>query len=147
MLTLYRFRTNVNSLGVTGLRLFSDEKKNNKKQDEQKVDMQKPKVAIDRLNTLLSGMSSDSSSTQVNMSKIGIAGRKKQSKKHQKQDSDSDSDDEKPAKDIVQAAKNVAQKLGGNPEKTEAELLSKLISHSDQGHEISKDQKSTMNLK
>lgn len=145
MLTFYHFRTNVNLLGVTGLRLFSDEKKNNEKNKKQ--DEQKPKVTIDRLNTLLSGMSSDSSSTQVNMSKIGIAGRKKQTKKHQKQDSDSDSDDEKPAKDIVQAAKKVAQKLGGNPEKTEAELLSKLISHSDQGHEISKDQKSSMNLK
>ena len=92
-------------------------------------------------------MSSDSSSTQVNMSKIGITGRKKQTKKHQKQDSDSDSDDEKPTKDIVQAAKNVAQKLGGNPDRTEAELLSKLISHSDQINEISKEQKSTMNLK
>lgn len=143
------YRTNVNSLGVINLRLFSDEKKNekNKKQDEQKVDIQKPKVAIDRLNTLLSGMSSDSSSTQVNMTKIGIAGRKKQTKKHQKPESDSDSDDEKPAKDIVQAVKNVAIKLGGNPNQTEAELLSKLISHSDQSNEISKELKSTMNLK
>ncbi|CAO1442904.1 unnamed protein product [Diamesa tonsa] len=147
---IYRIvsRTNSNSLGVTSLRLFSDEKKNekNKKQDEQKVDVQKPKVAIDRLNTLLSGMSADSSSTKVNITKIGIAGRKKQTKKHQKIDSDSDSDDEKPAKDIVQAAKNVAQKLGGNRDRTEAELLSKLISHSDQSHEISKEHKSTMNL-
>lgn len=90
-------------------------------------------------------MSSDSSSTQVNMTKIGIAGRKKQTKKHQKHDSDSD--DEKPAKDIVQAAKNVAQKLGGNPNQTEAELLSKLISHSDQSNEITKELKNTMNLK
>ncbi|CAO1434196.1 unnamed protein product, partial [Diamesa serratosioi] len=115
-------------------------------QDDKKVDLQKPKVAIDRLNSLLSNMSSDSSSTKVNMTKIGIAGRQKQTNKQQKIDSDSDSDNESPNQNIVHAARNVARKLGGNEEKTEAELLSKLISHSDQIHEISKEQKSTMNL-
>lgn len=140
---VFRFRTNVNSFGASSLRLFSDEKKKNNEKNNKQVDLQKPKVAIDRLNTLLSSMTSDSPSTHASIKKTVIAGRKKQTKKQQ--EIDSDSDDE--SKNIVQAAKNVARKLGGNKDITEAELLSKLILHSDQTQEISKDHKSTMNLK
>lgn len=81
--------------------------------------------------------------TKVDMKKIGVAGKKK--KKPLTTDS---SDDDKP-KNVVAAAMNLA-KMNSNIEdqkQVEAELLSKLLSHSEVISAMSENQKSSMNLK
>lgn len=139
---------------------FLSSSDDNSKSDNQK----KPKIkdadkneakskAINRLNDLLGSMSTKDSGkvlkSKVEIDKIGIAGRRKNVEKEAKNreaDTESDSDDEKP-NNILDAARKVANKLGGDVKQTESELLSKLLSHSDQISQLSKTQKSSMTLK
>ncbi|XP_065084086.1 small ribosomal subunit protein mS31 [Ochlerotatus camptorhynchus] len=109
-----------------------------KKPPKQEGQSQKPDVkssaALNRLNELLSMMTTESEVQLVK--KIQLAKptgqrrdkgkKKKEDEKKQDSDSDSDSDDEKP-KDLVKATQKVAQSLGGDAKKTEAELLAKLL--------------------
>lgn len=113
-----------------------DQKKKPPKEEghpDQKSDV-KSSAHLNRLNELLSMMSTESEVQLVK--KVQLAkpsgprrdkGRKKKDdEKKQDSDSDSDSDDEKP-KDLVKATQKVAKSLGGDAKKTEAELLAKLL--------------------
>ena len=133
------------------LKNFSDEKKKDEPKPVKKLsDSDDNKPAVNRLNELLASMSKKDSpdlKTTVDIKKIGVAGRKK--KKILKEESSDSSDDEKP-KNIVQAATKLAAKMSNKVEdqkQTEAELLSKLLSHSQEISEMSVNQKSSMNLK
>lgn len=105
------------------------------------------KPAVNRLNELLASMSKKDApalKTKVDLTKIGVAGKKKKLRKD-----DSSDDDEKP-KNVVEAAMKLANKMSNKIEdqkQTEAELLSKLLSHSEEISEMSVNQKSSMNLK
>lgn len=97
------------------------------------------KPSKNRLNDLLTSLAKMDGKTLVNskveLKKIGVAAKKKiqKEKERKKEDSDSDTDDDKP-KNVIEAAKDIAKKIGGDVNQTEAELLSKLL-----GTEISTD--------
>lgn len=119
----------------SGQKRDDGDKKKPPKQEEQsqKADV-KSNVALNRLNELLSMMTTESEVQlvrKVQLPKPQVQrkdkGKKKtEDEKKQDSDSDSDSDDEKP-KNLVKATRNVAKSLGGDAKKTEAELLAKLL--------------------
>lgn len=94
----------------------------------------KSSAALNRLNELLSMMTTESEVQLVKKVQLAKpAGQKREKRKGKKaderkqdSDSDSDSDDEKP-KDLTKATRKVAESLGGDAKKTEAELLAKLL--------------------
>ncbi|XP_055631277.1 28S ribosomal protein S31, mitochondrial [Toxorhynchites rutilus septentrionalis] len=116
----------------------SGKKQAQPEQTDQKKSSEKSTAALKRLNELLTMMNTDNQGELAQLvKKVNIAQppkqeREKAKKKQQAKDSgsDSDSDDEKP-KDLLQATRNVASSLGGDANKTEAELLKKLLGGSD----------------
>lgn len=94
----------------------------------------KSSAALNRLNELLSMMTTESEVQLVKKVQLAKpAGQKRDKRKDKKaddrkqdSDSDSDSDDEKP-RDLAKATRKVAESLGGDAKKTEAELLKKLL--------------------
>lgn len=131
---------------------FCDEKPKSE-DDIKKLKKEPEKVepkGKNRLNELLNSLGTMDEKkltpNKVDVKKIGVAGRKKNKKKEvkKKEDSDSDSDDEKPT-NVVDAAKSIAKKMGGNVRETEAELLSKLLQLPDQSDP--KKDKGNKNLK
>lgn len=81
-------------------------------------------AAADRLNQLLAGMSTVD---QVSLKKsVEIPKAKKKSKKQMKSSDSSDDDTQKP-RNIVEAARKVAENMDGDQKLTEMELLSKLL--------------------
>lgn len=103
----------------------------------------KPSAALNRLNELLSMMSTESEVQLVKKVQVAQPQSQKRDKKKQKirkeekgSDSDSESDDEKP-KDLLRATKKVADSLGGDAKKTEAELLAKLLGGSGEASDAS----------
>lgn len=94
----------------------------------------KSSAALNRLNELLSMMTTESEVQLVKKVQLAKpAGQKRDKRKDKKaddrkqdSDSESDSDDEKP-KDLAKATRKVAESLGGDAKKTEAELLKKLL--------------------
>lgn len=96
----------------------------------------KSNATLNRLNELLSLMSTESEVQLVKKVQLATPpGPKRDNRKGKKgnqreqdsdSDSDSDSDDEKP-KDLAKATSKVAKSLGGDTKKTELELLTKLL--------------------
>lgn len=93
---------------------------------DEKKEKNDSKVAADRLNQLLAGMSTVE---QVSLKKsVEIQTAKKKSKKQMKaESSDSSDDDTQKPRNIVEAARKVAEKMDGDQKLTEMELLSKLL--------------------
>ncbi|XP_058054232.1 small ribosomal subunit protein mS31 [Anopheles bellator] len=100
------------------------------KEDEGK----KSAAALNRLNELLSMMNTESEVKLVKKVDLPRPGKGKTKAKERKAAATdfSDSDDERP-KDLAHATRNVANALGGDTKRTEAELLSKLLDSSPTG--------------
>ncbi|XP_035784894.1 28S ribosomal protein S31, mitochondrial-like isoform X2 [Anopheles albimanus] len=102
-----------------------------KKASTVEEDSKKSSAALNRLNELLSMMNTESELKLVK--KVDLPrpkGKKAKERKAVEEESDSDSDAEERPRDLAQATRNVANSLGGDPKKTESELLSKLLGSS-----------------
>ncbi|XP_049547428.1 28S ribosomal protein S31, mitochondrial [Anopheles darlingi] len=99
-----------------------------KKASTAEEESKKSSAALNRLNELLSMMNTESELKLVK--KVDLPrpkGKKVKERKAAAEESDSDSDTEERPRDLAQATRNVANSLGGDPKKTESELLSKLL--------------------
>lgn len=128
---------------------YSDDKKSSRdkkekiqKKNEDKTD-EKKESAADRLNKLLASMQKDEGLTQIKKIDVTKAGGKKHRQEKRKE---MNQKEEKKPKDIVEAAKDVAELMGDKAKQTESELLSKLLGNSsasvdkedkDEGNELS----------
>lgn len=83
----------------------------------------------ERLNALLSSMSTDDNLALVRNVQISKAVTKKKSESGKQ----SHNAPEFTPKKVLQSVKEVAKSLGGDIQRTESELLSKLLLHSDTG--------------
>ncbi|XP_055384355.1 uncharacterized protein LOC129614012 isoform X2 [Condylostylus longicornis] len=132
----------INSLRSTSFKKtqilqFCDDKKiseneNAEKKGEKKTGEVKEESSASKLNRLLASMSTDDNTTLTKKVEISKPGARLKPKKTVKKD---DSIEKKP-KNIIEAAKNVAEALDVGADqhqkrKTESELLSKLLNHID----------------
>lgn len=103
-----------------------EKKKPGRSKQEQKV---KSDEALKKLNVLLKQMIEDNAHTSSKPA-LNLAKPKPRPSNNKKEADTISSSSEQVEKQIISAAKNVAESLGGNTKQTESELLSKLLNTS-----------------